>query len=143
MERLSCQQRDHSRRGFTLLETTISLMILGFGLLSVAAMQLQALDYARRGRHQTQAAVFAQSRMEILQRQPWATIAPTDWTAPVTVSHIVTSSTSHVEQRYDVSWRISNLVLGQTRAIDVRVVWDERERPGRVYAISSARFKRD
>ena len=141
MERMTTQQRsEHPSRGFTLIETTIALLVLGFGLLAVAAMQLQAMDFASRGRHQTQAAVFAQRRIEILHRQPWAALAPTNWTAPVTLNHVVNDGVDRVEHSYAVSWRISDLVNDFTRTIDVRVNWDEDGRPGREYAISSIRY---
>ena len=130
--------------GFTLLETMIALSILAFGLLSVAAMQLTAMQFANRGRHQTQAAFLAESRMEFFQRQRWTSLAPTaGWTAPTTVNHVVQDGGTKVEQAYDISWQIANGVAGQTRTIDVRVVWNEQNRPSRQFVISSVRFNRE
>ena len=60
--------------GFTLLEIMIALSLLGIGLLSLAAMQLTAMQYGSRGRHLTKAAAVAEARMEILMRQ---TLGPT------------------------------------------------------------------
>lgn len=139
MERVS-QRNEQGSRGFTLIETTVSLMILGFGLIAVAAMQIQAMDYAGRGRHQTQAAIFAQRQIEVLQRIPWASIAPTAWTTPVSRNHIVNDGANRTEHTYALSWRITNLTPDLTRSIDVRVNWDEAGRPGREYAISSVRY---
>ena len=143
MGRLIRKQRHGVRGGFTLLEMMLSLMILGFGLLAVAAMQLQAMEFGRRGRHQTQAASIAQSQLEALQRRPWANLAPTTgWTDAVDVDHIVNDGGDKVELTYQVSWQIADRVAGQTRSIDVRVNWDEARRPDRVYALSSVRFNR-
>ena len=143
MDPLIRRRRNSARGGFTLIEMMLALMILGFGLLAVAAMQLQAMEYGRRGRHQTQAASIAQNQLETLQRQPWATIAPTPgWTDPVTVDHTVNDGGDRIELSYQVSWQIADRVAGQTRSIDVRVNWDEVKRPGRVYALSSIRFNR-
>ena len=141
MERLNDRRRVSVCDGFSLLEMMLALMILGSGLLAVAAMQIQAMDYGRRGRHQTQAATIAQNQIESLQRRPWVALTPTaGWTASTTVNHVVNDGGSRTEQSYEVSWRIVNRVVGLTRAIDVRVNWDEVKRPGREYSISGIRY---
>lgn len=141
MERLIRRRRNEARQGFTLLETMIAMAILGGGLLAVAVMQLQAIQLGNRGRHQTQAANVAQRRVELLQGSTWAALATTaGWTAPVTVNHTVNDGNIRVDQTYAVSWRISDLVAGMTRSIDVKVNWDEPKRPGREYALSAVRF---
>jgi prepilin-type N-terminal cleavage/methylation domain-containing protein len=140
MEPLICRRGRVSSRGFTLIEAMIAMAILGGGLLAVAAMQLQAIQYGSRGRHQTQAAIIAQDRVEALQGVAWASLAATSWTAPLTVNHTVNDGADRVEKAFQVSWRIQNLVNDVTRSIDVRVNWDEVKRPGREYAISAVRF---
>ena len=129
-----------SVHGFTLLEVMIALAILGFGLLVIAASQLHAMRGARSGRHTTRAAVIAQAQMENLQRRSWADIAATAWTAPVAVDDVVAAPTGSVEQRYLVAWRITDLVVGETRSIDVRVQWQEPNRGAREFSLSSVRF---
>ena len=141
MERMSRSARARGSAGFTLLEMMIAMSILGFGLLGVGAMQIQALEFGRRARHHTQAATIVQRQLEALNRQPWATLAPTPgWVAPVTVNQIVNDGGSRIELSYQLSWRIANRVVGQTRTIDVRVNWDEARHPGREYALSSIRY---
>ncbi len=127
--------------GFTLLEVMLALTLLGIGLLSLAAMQLIALDYGSRGRHQTQAAAVAEAQMEGLMRRRWTNLAPTGgWTAPITQDNVMQGG---VEQSYDVSWRIADADAGRTRTIDVLVEWDEPSRPNRRYALSSMRFNHE
>jgi prepilin-type N-terminal cleavage/methylation domain-containing protein len=134
--------REKSRRGgFTLIETMIALTLLGIGLLSLSTMQIVAMKHGNRGRHTTQAAVIAQTRMEQLQRMRWTSIAPTaGWTAAVAVNNVVQDGGNKLEQAYNRSERITDEVAGATRTIDVRVNWSEPGRPNRQYAISSIRF---
>lgn len=122
----------------------LALSLLGIGLLALAAMQLTALDFGSRGRHQTQAAAEAESRMEQLLRARWTDLAPTGgWTAPVTETSTVEAAATVIEQSYEVSWQIADLDPGRTRTVDVLVTWDEPKRPGRQYAISSIRFNHE
>ena len=129
------------RGGFTLIETMIALVLLGIGLLSLSTMQIVAMKFGNSGRHTTQAAAIAQTRMEQLQRMRWTSVAPTaGWTAAVAVNNVVQDGGNKVEQSYSRSERITDEVAGATRAIDVRVNWNEPGRANRQYAISSVRF---
>jgi prepilin-type N-terminal cleavage/methylation domain-containing protein len=132
------------RAGFTLLEIAIALAVFAIGMLSLAAMQLHALRSGSSGRHATQAAAIAQSRMEQLQRLRWTDLAPTvGFTAPITQSNTVQADPNQVEMSYAVDWRIANVEPGWTRSIDVRVRWDEENRPNRSVVLSSLRFNRE
>lgn len=130
--------------GFTLIEVMIALTLLGIGLLALAATQLMAFEFGSRGRHMTQAAAIAESRMELLQRARWTNLAPTGgWTAPVVENSVVQVGGNVAEQSFDVSWRIADLMAGDTRTIDVRVSWDEPGLSNRRYALSSVRFNHE
>ena len=137
----------HKRQGsgFTLVEIMIALSLLGVGLLSLAAMQLTAMQYNARGRHMTKAAAVAEERMEILMRTRWdaAALAPTAWTAPITVNETVQGATNATEQAYSVSWQIANVDPGRTRSIDVRVQWAETSGFNRQFAVSGMRFNHE
>lgn len=139
--------RRRTRGGFTLLEITIALGVFAVGMLALAAMQLHALRSGSSGRHATQAASIAQSRMEQLQRVRWtdASIADTGgaFTAPITVSNTVQSDPDQVEMSYAVDWRVADVEPGWTRSIDVRVTWDEENRPNRSVILSSLRYNRE
>lgn len=128
------------RAGFTLIEIMIAMAIVGFGLLALAAMQVQALRFGSSGKHVSQAAVIARVKMEEFQRLPWADVAVTTWTTPATQYAEVEGEGGTVStQAYGLSWRVSDLIANRTRSVDVQVTWDEPGRPGRSYTLSSVR----
>ena len=119
----------------------IAVTILGIGLLAVTGAQIQALRGGKYGKHSAQASIIANSQMDILKRTHWDDLAPTPWTPILNVNIQVDSPNGvHIEQVYDVRWRITDAVPGQTRNIDVLVRWDEPERPNRTLTYSSMRF---
>jgi prepilin-type N-terminal cleavage/methylation domain-containing protein len=131
-------------RGFSLIEVMIAVTILGVGLLAVTGAQIHALRGGKYGKHSAQASVIANSQMEVLKRSHWDDIGPTGWTAIQNVNIQVDSPNGvQIEQVYDVQWRITDVTAGQTRSIDVRVRWDEPERPNRELTYSSLRFNRE
>jgi prepilin-type N-terminal cleavage/methylation domain-containing protein len=140
----SAVRERRGRGGFTLLEVMIALTLMAFGVLSLAALQLLVMDYAARGRSMSQASAIAQTQMEQLQRLRWtdAGMQPTGgFAGPATIAvTIEDGATNGVQQTYDVYVRIADMVAGVTRSVDVRVDWDEPDRPGRSYALSSIRF---
>ncbi|WP_355661988.1 type IV pilus modification protein PilV [Halomonas salifodinae] len=64
------QLRHCSQDGFTLLEALIAILVLSFGLLGVAAMQLKAMQSAHLSYHRSIATLAAQDAVERL----WAAI---------------------------------------------------------------------
>ena len=144
MRRRLDERRRRASGGFTLVELTIAIAVFAVGMLSLSAMLLAAMQGGSRGRHTTQASSIAESRMEQLQRLSWTQLAPTaGWATPVTVHNSVQANTNQNEQTYSVDWRITNLVTGWTREVDVRVSWDEPGRPNRSVTFSSVRFNRE
>ena len=136
-----------ARAGFTLLEISIALGVFAIGMLGLAAMQLHAMRSGSSGRHATQAAAIAQSEMEQLQRLRWTDPDLADsagaFTAPSTQTNTVQGDPDQVEMTYTVDWRIADVEPGWTRAIDVRVTWDEENRPNRSMVLSSLRYNRE
>jgi len=134
--------------GFTLLELMVALGILSVGLLSMLLMQLHAMRGGQSGRHGSQAAVIARDQMERLHRMPWSDAnlddteaalgPPAGWTAPAARNTVVQSDTAETEENYTVQWRVDD-VNPNLKAIDVRVVWTEENRPTRAFVVSSVR----
>lgn len=134
--------RKRGERGFTLIEVLVATAILATGLLAVSAAQLYAMRGGRSGRHTTEAAEIAQTQIEELNRLAWAdaNLAQTGgWVTAVTRDRTIeTESAPVIEQTYSLTWRITN-VNNWVKTIDVRVDWDEPNRPGRSYTITTVR----
>jgi Tfp pilus assembly protein PilV len=123
-----------------MIEVLVALGILGFGLLSVAAMQIVALKDASKGRHVTAAAMIARDQIERVQRVPFSTLTPKTWGAsetwmagvgltrgPIHMDVDEPGGTTSVEQTYSVDWRLSPVVpVNQDLMnIEVDVTWVE------------------
>jgi len=126
--------------GLTLIEVLIASVILGAGLLALAAMQLHALSGGRSGSVDTYATTLANNKLEELRRIAWSdsSLNPTgNWTTANTVT------SPHQGQSYLVDWRVDDVVSGWTRSIDVRVRWSTPERPNRERIVTTMRFNRE
>jgi len=136
-------RRKCAARGFSLIEVMIAMTVFALGMVTLSAVQVQAMRSGSSSRHATQAAAIAKSQMEQLQRLDWAQIGPTTgWTTPVERNNTVQGSPNMVERVYTVDWRITDLTPAWTRAIDVRIRWSDPKRPNRSVVISSVRFNR-
>jgi prepilin-type N-terminal cleavage/methylation domain-containing protein len=131
--------------GFTLLELMIVGSILAFGLLTLSAMQLQALRGGARGRHASAATSIAENRMEQFEAMSWTQLATTGgWTANVNVNNTIQGDPANrVEETYRTSFQIADDVANWTRTIDVRVAWDDEGTPNRSVTLSSIRYNRE
>jgi uncharacterized protein (TIGR02598 family) len=136
--------RARGASGFTLLEVVVAMGILATGLLAVSAAQLYAMRGGRSGRHTTDAAGIAQAQVEVFQHMDWndPNLQATNW-APAGgqvvdrgVDH--SSGVTDVEQSYLLQWRITD-VNAALKAIDVRVNWNEPNRPNRSFTITTMR----
>ncbi|WP_431024542.1 type IV pilus modification protein PilV [Halomonas sp. H5] len=58
--------KNHFQKGFTLLEALIAVLVLSFGLLGVAAMQLKAMQSSHLSYHRSIATLAAQDAVERL-----------------------------------------------------------------------------
>jgi type IV pilus assembly protein PilV len=131
--------------GFTILEVMIVIGILTFGLLSLAAMQIQAMKGSDRGRHATNAAAIAENKMEQIQQDAWASIPDTGGFVadPVEQNNIQLDGSNSIERAYNVSYQITDLQATFTRAVDVQVWWTEKSGETRSITLSSIRYNRE
>lgn len=140
---MDLHERRRGQNGLTLLELLIALTILAVGLLGLLAMQTQALQGSRHGRHVSEAARVAEQQMELLQRQPWAAIPPSAWSAPRTVNGPTNGVGPSAPQPYSVIWRVQAGPDPDLRLLDVQVNWIAPDAPvnapGSSYSISSVR----
>jgi prepilin-type N-terminal cleavage/methylation domain-containing protein len=141
MDQLTAARR--RRAGFTLVEVMIALGILAGGLLTVAAAQLYAMRGGTSGKHSSDAASFVHSQLENFQRRDFTDAALNAtggaWTPPAgqQVQRVVqTANGDLVEMTYTLQWRISD-VDPNLKTVDVRVIWDEPQRPNRSLLLST------
>ena len=140
VERRSSFARER-RAGLTLVEIMIAMVILSFGLLGVAAIQVRAITEGSGGQHLSDASAIARNRIEALTRQAWAAPVLNDtggaWTAPV---NIVTA-----DQTYQQSERITDNAAAPApvtiKSIEVRISWNDTKRQNRSVVLSSARLR--
>jgi len=135
-------------RGFTLVEVMVALGILAAGLLTVVAAQVFAMRGGSSGRHTSDAAAIANSQVENFQRMDFddAGLAATAgaWAPAAGVQQqtlVQTTPVDAVEMTYTIRCRIADgaPVAGEvtTKWVDVRVDWDEPNRPGRSLTLST------
>jgi type IV pilus assembly protein PilV len=62
-------------RGFSLIEMLIAIVILSISLLALAGLMVTTTQNNSFGGHMTEAATFAQDRLEELKVTPWVNIA--------------------------------------------------------------------
>jgi len=61
-------------KGFSLIEVMIALVILAVALLALAGLMITTTKNTSFGGHMTEAATFAQDKLEQLRASPWAGI---------------------------------------------------------------------
>lgn len=142
MDRLN-RRRRRARRwaGFTLIEVMVALSILAAGLLAVAAAQTHAMRGGSTGRHTSEAAAIAHSRIENFQRRDFSDLPDTGgaWTpagGEQETTTVQASPVDQVEMTYTIQWRITD-IDPNLKSLDVRVTWDEPQRPGRSLILST------
>jgi len=124
----------------TLVEIMVALVVLAFGLLGVAALQVRAISESSGGQHLSAASALARNRVEELTRIAWDDTDLDDsggaWSADAPVST--------ADQTYNVAERVTlDAVEPATtiKAIEVRVTWNDEKRANRSVVLASARLR--
>jgi prepilin-type N-terminal cleavage/methylation domain-containing protein len=66
-----------NKKGFSLIEVLVGLVLLAIGLLAIAGMQITSVRGNFFSSNMTQASILAQDRLEILKNVPYADAALT------------------------------------------------------------------
>lgn len=124
----------------TLVEIMVALVVLAFGLLGVAALQVRAITESSSGHHLSDASALARNRLEELTRIAWDDSVLDDsggaWSADTQVST--------ADQAYNVAERVTlDAAEPATRikSIEVRVTWSDEKRANRSVVLASARLR--
>lgn len=131
MRRRPASTRRHAKAGFTLIEMMFAMVIMAAGLLAMLAVQVQALQQGRYGRHTTEAMQLARDQMEIFMRLPWndPAIQPTAWTVPAPIDMMVQNDGgAATQQTFNISWRIQAAAFEpNARSVDIDITWVEND----------------
>ena len=126
------------RGGMSLIEVTVALMVLSFGLLTVALMQIHAMRGTSQGRHLTTASMIAREQLEQMGRVPFSELSNKAWGESEAwmdglgltrgdVSVVVDQPDAglQVERVYNVDWQISDVVPQNfdLKNVEVAVTW--------------------
>lgn len=106
-----------NRKGFTLIEVLVGLIILAFGLLGVAGMQITSVKGNSFSNNLMQASYVAQDRLEYLKNLPITNV-------------IFASTATYNESQVDISGQKFNrsytiTVNGTLRTITYTVTWND------------------
>jgi len=151
---VSAQNATRRTQGFTLIEVMITLLILAFGLMTLAFVQLQAMRQGSQGRHTGDGMAIARSYLEQAARVPWAELEAAriaggwqdpDWDGvpdrDVSVDRPggLAAATEH---SYTVEWSVSAISgTSCVRDVQVRVQWSEEAMSsGKTHVLGTRRF---
>ncbi len=125
----------------TLVEIMVALVVLAFGLLGVAALQVRAISESSGGQHLSTASALARNRVEELTRLDWDDALLADSGGAWSADNVVVPS----DQAYGVAERITDddplPADTDIKAIEVRVTWSDEKRANRSVVLASARLK--
>ncbi|MFK7897225.1 MAG: prepilin-type N-terminal cleavage/methylation domain-containing protein [Myxococcota bacterium] len=142
-EREMTQRRRLKRSGgMTLVEIMVAMVILAFGLLGVAALQVRAITESSSGRHLSEASAIARNRIEQLNAFAWDNTALDTsagaWTAGTPINPRTGGLTYTRSERVTLDAVEPATVV---KSIEVRVGWNDRKRQNRFVVLSSARLR--
>ena len=106
-----------NQRGFTLLEVSMAMVILGIGIMSIVALQTRDAMYNNSSRRQTQAYTWAMDKVEQLRALKYAD-------AKLALNYNGTDT----QGPYTVRWSVTNNAANvpDTKKVDVTVLWNNR-----------------
>ena len=133
-------KRKTATQGFSLIEMMIALTILAFGLMGITAMQINAMRGAKGSKNLPRAVEISQGQIERLSRLDWTDLPAGAWTTPVAATTTVDSGVAQIDNTYMIDQRVTDVVAGQTRSIDVRVSWTDPRRGGRSFSLTTLKF---
>jgi prepilin-type N-terminal cleavage/methylation domain-containing protein len=115
-----------SQRGFTLIEVLVAMAILSFGLLTVAGMQVVAINVNKAAQRLDLATTLAQDKVEELMALPYDHASLVD-TTPVDSEQEYTDA--NAPNGYTLIWSVDTSADGNTKAVRVQVRWHPDKEP--------------
>jgi type IV pilus assembly protein PilV len=125
----------NGENGFSLMEVLIAIMMFGFGVIAIAALQGTALKGNAVGRHYTEATTIAIGCLENLSALPWTDAQLQDVTADdiggldngFGAKEAVAPDQQTVDGNYTVFWNIAeSQLVAETKTVAMYVTWQDR-----------------
>ena len=125
----------------SLVEIMVAMVVLSFGLLGVAALQVRAITEGSSGQHLSSAGSIARNRVEELNRVAWDATELNNsggaWSAATNIAAL--DQTYARSER--VAWDAATVPLVTLKTVEVRVTWDDTKRLNRQVLLTSARLR--
>ncbi len=124
-ERTLKMHNDKGQQGFTLIEVLMALVILGIGLLAIAALQVNNMNYNTGSKKQTEGYSWAMDQVERILSYSYGDSNLNPQGNPNTVGdgYIVTQGPYTVE--YDVLDNSAD--IANTKRVYVKVRWNNKQ----------------
>lgn len=139
----SSRYRNRSRKGFSLIEVSIALGILAFGVLAMASAQLGAMTLSNESRLRTEATYLAQQQLETFLSMPAAALdaALADAGYPNDPANPIDPDPADATARqFNRSWTITpNAPENGVYTIAVTVGWNDRQGRAQNVVVQSVR----
>lgn len=148
------QQPIHLRRGFTLIEALIALLVMAFGILALVGMRTLLTRNADVSKQRTEAVRLAEEKIECLRAYTQMTsdatasatrncmgalLARDTWAGMATVAsdplNPLTSSFSNTS--YTRNWTLGGATTDPMRPVSVTVAWTDRAGANQTYSLTS------
>ncbi len=107
-------------KGFTLIEMFIALVILALAMLALAGLMVATTKNNSFGGHVTEAATFAQDKLEEFQTAPWNSIG--DPNQPTSDQRFGFDRTTAFRR----SWAVVTSADGNLKTVTLNVNWTDR-----------------
>jgi prepilin-type N-terminal cleavage/methylation domain-containing protein len=110
-------------KGFTLIEVMVALVILAISLLALAGLMLTTTKNNTFGGHMTEAATFAQDKLEQLRAAPWTGIVAGADTVTTAIPGAPGTGISYAR-----NWIVADNPNGTQRWVTITINWTDPTR---------------
>jgi len=129
------------RGGMSLVEIMVAMVVLSFGLLGVAALQVRAITEGSGGQHLSNASAVARNRIEELSRVAWDATALNNSAGAWSAATNITAQDQTYARSERISWDNASVADVTIKTIEVRVNWDDTKRQNRQVLLTGARLR--
>ena len=137
------QEREVSarRRGMSLVEMMVAMVILSFGLLGVAGLQVRAIKEGNGGQRLSTASAIARNRVEEMNRVAWDAAELADSGGAWGNATTVTVLDQAYNQQDRVAWDDPNEPDVELKTFEVQITWSDLKRANRQVLLTSRRLR--